>query len=64
MYRNGKYKIKSILLAFAVSFSDRALQLRSLSGLVCDEQDLLKTKCIKEKCNLQYGEMYTWAIVR
>ena len=34
-------------------FSDRTLQLRSLSGLVCGEQDLLKTECSKEKCTLQ-----------
>ena len=29
---------------FTISFLDRTLQLRSLSGLVCGEQDLLKTK--------------------
>ena len=40
------------LLALAISFSDRTLQLRSLPGLVCGVQDLLYTKCTKEKCNL------------
>ena len=39
--------------AFAISFSDKTLQLRSLSGLVCGEQDLFKTKCSKEKCILR-----------
>ena len=43
--------------AFAISFSDRTLQFRFLSGLVCGEQDLFKTKCSEEKCNLQHREM-------
>ena len=29
------------ILAFAVSFPDRTFHLRSLSGLVCGEQDLI-----------------------
>ena len=31
------------ILAFAISSSDRTLQLQSQSGLVCGEHDLLKT---------------------
>ena len=33
----------NFILAFAISFSDRTLQLRFLSGLECGEQDLSKT---------------------
>ena len=46
------------------SFLDRTLQLRSLSGLVCDKQDFLKTKCTKEKCNFQLGEMHFMEIAQ
>ena len=41
------------ILVFAINFSDKTLQLRSLSGLVCGEPNLIKTKCIKEKCTIQ-----------
>ena len=40
---NMTFSKVDFILAFAISLSDRTFQLRSLSGLVCGEQDLLKT---------------------
>ena len=58
-FLNTSFNKVDFILAFAICFSDRTLQLRSLSGLACGEQDLLKTKCTnknainsKKKCNL------------
>ena len=40
---NMTFSKVDFILAFAISFSDRTLQLQSQSGLVCGEHDLLKT---------------------
>ena len=55
-----EFQSSRFYFALAISFSDRTLQLRSLSGVICGEQDLLKTKCTKEKCTPQQREMYIY----
>ena len=49
---------------FALRFLDKTIQLRSLSGLECVEQGLLKIKCTKEKCSLQKEEMHSKEIAQ
>ena len=44
---NMTFNKVDFILAFAIIFSNGTLQLRSMSDLVCGEQDLLKTKSFK-----------------